>query len=245
MDYQTFVKTLVANYESDMNSKPKNWRVSESLGKKVTPDGQLKHFYGATTVIGLNEQDIETCGLIQERLISEVPHMLIPLNKDTFHVTVHALSNEYTVPEGEIQTEINRLEDKVAEEFTAIEQAYGGQVIRLRSLGPSTNGNDVVSIKFLPSTEKDFEVLYDLFTRFERIYPLERPYIPHVSLGYFKLETYNPSDVDKLYQSLEDLAALSDFEVTMDVNKLVYQIHHDMNDFRDQFFVESYNQTIT
>jgi hypothetical protein len=77
------------------------------------------------------------------------------------------------------------------------------------------------------------------FNRFEGLYPLNKPYIPHVSLGYFKLKKNDNNEIKDLYETLHILNKAAEFEIELEVNHLAYQHHYHMNDFRDIFRVDS------
>lgn len=221
--------------------RPAVWNVSEGLSAKITPDGRMNAFFGATTVIPLGERDREKYRLLQEELFAAIPGMLVPIELSTFHVTVHALANVYSAgPDpADVRRNIAAYEDVVREAFAAIGADYAGEVVRLRTLGVSTNSRDVVSVKLVPSAERDYRVLTDLFDRLETVYPLRKPYVPHVSLGYFQLRVYGPDEIGRLYDTLERLNGRPQPNIELSVDDLAYQYHEHMNDFRNVFTVGS------
>lgn len=236
-----FPERLTLSFLQNMTNMPKEWTISDRLSEKITPDGKLRPFYGSTSVIALSEQDGALCRKVQDDLFTRHADMFVKLHPETFHLTIHAFSNPYSVSPDidEIKKNMAAFEPLIQEEFRAIGRLYKDKKIRMRALGTSTGGGDVISLKFIPATEADSYMISDLFDRLEKLYPLHKPYIPHVSLGYFKLKQYKPSEIAGLYDTLRLLNAGAGFEIELEVNHLAYQHHYHMNDFRDVFRVDT------
>jgi 2'-5' RNA ligase len=239
MTENEYKEMLLSNFAANFNNQPSEWVISERLSGKITADGGLNDFYGATTVIHLSDEAKSLCRNLQTQLFEHNPDMFVALDPDTFHLTIHALCNVYSVSPDidEITTALDNQEPMVRAEFKQIAEAYPNTSIQMKALGTSTNGKDVVSIKFVPASGDDFNVLMDLFQRIENIHPLGERFIPHVSLGYFKLKHYTADEINRLYTCLVRLNEQSDFEIKLDVRQLVYQIHTNMNHFTDRFGV--------
>jgi len=239
--YQEFTDRLIQSFANNMRHIPKEWTISERLSEKITMDGELKPFYGSTSVIALSEQDGAKCRAIQNELFARHADMFVKLHPETFHLTIHAFSNPYSVStdNDEIKRDMAAIEGSIRAEFRKISEVYKGRTIRMKALGVSTGGGDVISIKFCPAAVRDYQIISDLFDRFERLYPLNKPYIPHVSLGYFKLKKYDSNEIESLYDTLIHLNQGAGFEIELEVNRFAYQHHYHMNDFRDVFRVDS------
>ncbi|MFS0725462.1 hypothetical protein [Paenibacillus sp. 1P07SE] len=225
-----------ANYAAELGRRQEGWLISEGLHKKINPDGTMNDFYGATTVIKLSERDKARCRAMQQEVLALVPGMLVPVGPDTFHFTIHALSNPYNVPGGTnsaIQRDIIAREEAVIAELREIRALHGDKRLRLRMLGASTAGNDVVSLKLAPADTPDESLLVELFRRIERVCPLGKRYTPHITLAYFKPQAYPQAHVDRLYEGLRALSRTVHEDLILDVRDLVYQHHYSMDDFRD------------
>lgn len=233
--FREYVEELTGNFERDMANRPEEWIISDRLSEKVTPDGKMNPFFGATSVIKLSEEDRGKCWRIQQELWEHHGNMLVELLPETYHLTIHAFSNVYNVSQNidEIRAEMESLEGRIGEEMLRVGEIYGDTVIRMRALGTRTGGKDAVSINFVPAEERDFQVLADLYNRFETIYPLGNPFIPHVSLSYFKVKKFGREEFHRLYDTLDRLNAGTKFDILLDVRNFVYQHHYHMNDFRD------------
>lgn len=239
MDYKEFISKIKDEFDKNINNVPVEWKVSKKLEDKITKYGTMNEFYGSTSVIKLNEEDRNKCIKLRDDLYKNNDDLLVRLHSKTFHLTIHAFCNVYNVSKDkhEIKRKMDSIEEDIKEMFKQINKEYGNETIRLKVLGPSTNGSDVVSIKFIPDSEKDFAILYNLFERCESIFPLNKPYTPHVSLGYFKLKKYTTNDIQRLYSDIKRISDYSNFYIELPVGDLVYQHHYHMNDFRDVFKV--------
>ena len=136
----------------------------------------------------------------------------------------------------EIDAEEETIEKRIEDLFHKLHDS-GRKDVSLIALGPSTSGSDVVSIKFVPKDDEDARILQDIFSESEDIWPVGRPYTPHVSLGYFKTEEFPQDAVESLYREIKALAEETDFTISFSVDDLVYQRHFDMQDFRKIFSV--------
>ena len=171
-----------------MNDLPLPWTVSDRLLRKVTADGEMMPFYGATTVIMLSDKDRNSCLDVRDHLFGKHGDRFVALAPHTYHLTIHALSNAYNVDgdDGMIRHSIERTEPQVKTEFQRIAAQFGDRSIRMRALGVSTGGKDIIGLKFVPEAKEDCELLIDLFDRLEAVYPLGESFVPHVSLARLK-----------------------------------------------------------
>lgn len=243
MNYEEFCNELSNIKAEGLNLIPCNWKVSPKLIEKITEDGEMKEFFGDTSVIRLEETDIEKCRKLQAMLLEQNGDMFVKILPKTFHVTIHAFNNANNVKESKSNLEnvVKKTQAIVKEEFVRICKEYGGRKVKMRSIGISINtAKDVVSIKFIPSKEADYDLLIDLFNRFENIHPLKSFFVPHVSLAYFKLKKYDENEIKRIYERLKVLNNENDIEIELDIDNFVYQHHYHMNDFVDIFKVSDF-----
>ncbi|OXS53813.1 hypothetical protein B1A99_28345 [Cohnella sp. CIP 111063] len=242
MDYRTYSDRLISLFERQMNDLPLPWTVSDRLLRKVTADGEMMPFYGATTVIMLSDKDRNSCLDVRDHLFGKHGDRFVALAPHTYHLTIHALSNAYNVDgdDGMIRHSIERTEPQVKTEFQRIAAQFGDRSIRMRALGVSTGGKDIIGLKFVPEAKEDCELLIDLFDRLEAVYPLGESFVPHVSLGYHRVGPHSPEEVIALYDTLRRINRELEMTIELDVCELVYQHHYHMNDFRDVFAVKDF-----
>lgn len=242
MTYLEYTEHLTTKFNHDINKMPLPWVISDKLSEKITLSGEMKPFYGATIVIMLSEQDKAACIDIRNRLFEKHSHMFVGLDTDTYHLTIHALSNVYNVANDNerIRQSIQEKESMVEATFRSFAKKYGQDKIRMKLLGVSTSGKDIIGLKYVPYEESDYEILIDLFNVMEQVYPLGESFVPHVSLGYFQIRDYRDEEITALYNTLHQLNNDMDLTIELEVAELVYQHHYHMNDFRDIFRVKDF-----
>ena len=215
------------------------WHNPEGLKSKVEDSGKLVPFFGDTTVITMDEETKEISTFYQKKIIEAVPEVFAePLDEKYFHITIHDLSN------GPVETDDlkSRMEknkllcreafNKLAEYFEKYpEQA----VIKVRSTCLLPHAT--VSIRFIPETERDYRILFNIYNLLEEVLYLEYWLRLHISLCYFKPFPFTEEQMKLLYKVLEKYNKEMDFSVSMDFRKLAYQRFYDMNDYRDVFLV--------
>lgn len=238
MNYKDFCDKLYNISEEGMLRTLPNWEISKSLYNKITPDGHMKEFFGDTTVIRLSDRDINRCREVQDILLDGNQNLFVKIMPETFHITIHAFNNSNNIKKEQITLEqaVAKSEVIIKNEFCNIFSQYSGKSITMKSIGISLNPmKDVISIKFIPSHNIDYKLIIDLFNRFEAIHPLNCIFVPHVSLAYFKLQKYTMDEVKRLHDRLIQLNNRIGFEVELDIGRLAYQHHSDMNNFTDIF----------
>lgn len=237
--YEEFIDRVCSAFSDQVWNVPKKWNISIPLRDKVSEDGHFLPFYGYTSVFKLSDGDRKICRSIQEELFAKNREMFVPLPPETFHVTAHEYANVYTVSKdtAAIDAANAKVMPGIIRFFHDLNGRYRDTVITLKALGPSTNGSDVVSIKFIPEKKEDCDLLEYIFDEAERIWPVGRKYTPHVSLGYFKLVDFSKEKIDSLYSDIQKISKSIDFKVNFSVGDLVFQRHFDMQDFRGLFTV--------
>ncbi|RED55960.1 hypothetical protein [Cohnella lupini] len=242
MTFEEYSEHLTTLFTTNMNKVPIPWVISNKLSEKITLSGEMKPFYGATTVIKLSEQDKSACIAIRNRLFAKHGNCFAKLETDTYHLTIHALSNVYNVAKDDelIRQRIRDIEPMVEAAFRLFAKQYGRDKIRMKALGVGTSGKDIIGLKYVPCEESDYAILIDLFNILEKVYPLGEFFVPHVSFGYFQIRDYRDGEITALYETLNQLNSEMDLTIELDVSELVYQHHYHMNDFRDIFRVKDY-----
>lgn len=240
--YMHFVSQLERQWQEQMNNRPQQWRVSEGLAAKIKEDGTMSDFYGYTTVIPLSASDRQRCEQAQQLLLERLPDRFVALLPETFHLTIHALSNERNTSGGVelVRQRMNRDQPQIEQTFREIAERYAGRHIAMRALGVSTNTRDVVSIKYAPEAADDYALLIDLYERIRELSPERSMYSPHVSLCYFRLDGLQSSEIDLLYETMAEINRSIKLDIVLEVDQLVYQMHRHMNDFPAIFAVHDF-----
>ncbi len=237
-----FVSQLERQWQEQMHNKPQQWKGSDGLAAKIKEDGTMNNFFGYTTVIPLHNSDRLRCEQAQHMLLERIPHRLVALLPETFHLTIHALGNERNTTGGAetVRQRMRSCEPQLEQTFREIAQRYAGRHIAMRALGVSTNARDVVSIKYAPEAAEDYALLMDVYERIRELSPERSMYLPHVSLCYFRLDGLEPKEIDLLYQTMDEINRSMKLDIVLEVDELVYQMHRHMNDFPAIFAVKDF-----
>ena len=231
--FHDYVKEVEEKYREESNLYPETWTISGKIEKKIGKDGSFLPFYGFTTVFRLKAEDWRKCCELASLITGKVGDLLTILPEETYHITLHTLWNDNNT-EGGREAVSQRMEEDlplVRKAFEEIRQKYGKAIIRMRALGVSSDCSDVVSIKFVPDKEEDYNLVMKLFGYIEDICTLDKPYLPHISLGYFKAKAYSRDELEKLFSTIRENAKGHSFTVDMAVEDLVYETHEAMSGY--------------
>ncbi len=200
------------------------WHVPASLELKVTADGRMKPFWGDTTVMPVRDPDVlSALSGMQETLYASCGTMLAErLSPDTFHMTVHDLSNG---PEREPL--IERMAANESQVMPILEGLRGEVRMRATRVFPCMNISILLGLA--PADETSFRRLMDAYDQLDALHSLN--YWPrfHITLAYF------------LPQPVTDSAALAgtlsilnppDLFWTTDLQDIEYQHFNDMNHYK-------------
>ena len=180
----------------------------EGLVRKVRTDGSFAPFAGSTVVFRPGKRCQQIVPLIQ-RVIREKlddPDMLAaPLPASTVHMTLHDLVSPemcFSNPEDarqyarEADVSLKRAAG-IAEE---IRKVFAGRRIVMAAdrIVPMVSKALVLLLK--PAGEADYELLLDLYRRFDEVMQLPYPLTPHITLDYFRPGVI---DGDRLGEALE------------------------------------------
>lgn len=233
MNYDEYRTYVLEKYAHDSSIFPDEWRISEKLVRKVSPAGELMPFYGYTSVFRLSDTDKEKCRRLHDMFMSDIGHLVVDLPSDTYHITLHTFwnqNNSVTAENVDARMAVSMPLVKAA--FKRFREEYAGRSIRMTALGVSSDGSDVISLKFIPSAEEDYKFLMSLFDEMETICPLGQMYLPHVSLGYFQARNYTKEEISLIFSTIGKYSKDHGFEVVMDTGHLVAEVHDRMDNYQ-------------
>ncbi|MGN0840686.1 MAG: hypothetical protein ACI4NB_07640 [Candidatus Ornithospirochaeta sp.] len=233
LEFCEYVEMVEKKYKEESNFYPDTWTVSQKIKKKIGKDGSFLPFYGFTTVFRLDDEDWKKCCNLADIVTGRVGDLLTILPKSTYHITLHTLWNDNNTDGGRksVAEKMARDEDKLRNTFSEIMEKYGERAISMRALGISSDCSDVVSIKFVPDREEDYALIMTLFGYIEDICTLNKLYLPHISLGYFKAKEYTKGELERLFSAIRENAVGHSFTINMKVSNLVYETHEAMSGY--------------
>ena len=169
-----------------------SFHTHEGLLHKVNPDGSYAPFQGSTVVFKAGEQCVQAIQTIQRILCHKLDGtgmLASPLPDPTVHMTLHDLISPEactsTLPE-EFSHEVADSIAMAAEIVRKIRKEYAGRKI---SMVPDRIVNMVsksLVLMLRPQTDADFELLLELYHRFDDVKKLSYPLTPHITLAYFR-----------------------------------------------------------
>jgi hypothetical protein len=237
MNFDEYIKTINMEQTSSLNylkSDDVQWSVPGSLKIKVNDEGVLLPFYGDTTVIPLEPEDIEPANEFQSRLRKNFSGMFAEaLLPEHFHITLHDLSNGAEEDPIAGQMEINR--KKCSQIFENVEEYLQKHPehskVKLNSTYIYNSCNISIVLGFAPATDHDYRTIMNLYNYFDDVVYLNYWLRMHLTLSYFKPYQFSADEIHALAGEL-DLLNKNKITITLDMHKLAYQRFYSMNDYR-------------
>lgn len=189
---------LLSEYESRTSWKyePAHgvFHTHDGLTNKVDQGGSYVFFPGTTVVFRSDKRCLQTIALMQRVLdqqLQETGMLMPPLPASTIHMTLHDLvSPEQCVSdaahprayEHEMVESLNSAV-RIVEE---IRRDYAGRRITMAADRIVNMVSKSLALLLRPRTEQDYELLLDMYGRFDEIVSLPYPFTPHITLAYFR-----------------------------------------------------------
>lgn len=206
-----------------------SFNTAGGLCKKVDENGKMKKFIGNTTVFLLNDNNgFKDRVIYFQQVLYTMCHRMLSekLRENTLHMTLHDLMNG--LPEEVSQEDMKKLGDKIQNILSDLRKKPFK--INLQSTWAFNMVNTSIVLGLKPCTQRDWDILTDIYRKVDEVYSLSYPFTPHVTLAYFKPGSYSGSEVEKLRYTIECLSE-EKLSVTFTEKDLVYQIFEDMNSY--------------
>lgn len=232
--YQDFFARIGSFETSELNISEKEFAGNASIAQKVKPDNSFGDFFGDTIVFNLDEETKVRLRKWENKLYEVVPQCFCErLHSDTFHMTLHDLSNSKQLTEVAADVFVNEL--KLREKCKEIKEFNS---IKMRSKCLFNMVDTSLVLGLYPVVEEEYEKLMDLYQVFESVKQLDYPLTPHITLAYYNVNGFDAQSAEKLKQLIYELNTcelLQPLEVELDSTKLYYQKFFSMNDYIDVF----------
>ncbi|MBR6164388.1 MAG: hypothetical protein IKQ45_00490 [Clostridia bacterium] len=169
-----------------------SFHTHEGLGRKVNPDGSYAPFHGSTVAFRPGKKCFRIIRLMMSVLYQKLDGtgmLAIPLPDDAIHMTLHDLVSPEmcsSYPAEAYDPEVVQSIDRAAGIVEDIRKEYAGRKITMVSDRIVSMVAKSVVLMLRPQTEEDFELLMELYRRFDEIQSLPYPLTPHITLAYFK-----------------------------------------------------------
>ena len=225
--YKNFLDRINSFETKEMCLANEYFNVNASLCKKVDKNNSFKNFYGDTVVFNLDDATKKKLSVIVNRLYSEVPECFCErLVSDTFHLTLHDLSNSPDLEKVAVEVFENELNVIKKSKQVSV------QKIKMKSKYIFNMVNTSLVLGLYPVNEKEYNKLMELYYLFDDVKKLNYPLTPHITLAYYNVNGFDVDSADKLKNIVRELNENdSDFEIDLDVRQLFYQKFTSMNEY--------------
>lgn len=196
-----------------------------SLAAKVDSENRFRPFYGDTVVFNLDADTKNAVAEYANLLHSAAPECfcenLIP---DTFHMTLHDLSNApclHDVASSVFENQLNAVHV-----FREIQPC----TIKMQSKYVFNMVSTSLVLGLYPENEAEYDKLMKLYYAFDRIRPLPYPLTPHITLAYYNSHGFDTQSARRLEEAIEKVNN-SKITPELDTKNLYYQIFTGMNNY--------------
>lgn len=158
---------------------------------------------------------------------------LIHLKKvtDTFHVTLHDLSNSPVLRN--VAEELFENELKVIEQMKIIRNRKKAK-IRTKSKCLFNMVDTSLVLGLYPADQDAYNRLMELYSVFDQVKKLNYPFTPHITLAYYNINGFDIQAARTLENTVNQLNS-SEMEIDLDPNHLYYQKFKSMNNYINIF----------
>ena len=217
-----------------------SFHTADGLSAKVNPDGSYAPFLGSTVVFRPGIECMQILHMMKRVLyhkLGDTGMLSAFLPASTVHMTLHDLvcpelcrsdwarQEKYSLEVADSLEQAVKIVEKIRKE-------YAGQKITLVADRIVNMVSKSLVLLLRPQTEEDYQLLLDLYRRFDCVQNLPYPLTPHITLAYF---TPGMLDGDKLQKAVEyaqinpDNAPVFEF----DAEGIVVQKFLDMQSYID------------
>lgn len=223
--YQEFLDRINSFEKKEARFGNDYFNGNKSIKLKVNADNSFKAFYGDTVVFNLDDRTKERLSGYTDALYEAVPESFCEkLVSDTFHMTLHDLSNSPDLQE--IAAEVFKNELLVAENSRKIKR----QTIKMSSKYIFNMVNTSLVLGLYPIDEKEYNKLIELYYLFDNVKHLDYPFTPHITLAYYNVNGFNNSSAAKLEEAVYKCNE-NELEIELDTAHLYYQKFVSMNEY--------------
>ena len=229
--YKEFLDRINSFEKSEIDLGDGYFKGSGSIPLKVNEDNSFRPFFGDTVVFNLDDATKKKLEKIVYSINAVAPECFCErLVSNTFHMTLHDLSNSPVLEDVAVELFHNELKAvKIAEKITE-------QKIKMKSKYIFNMVNTSLVMGLYPTDEVEYNKLMDLYYLFDDVKKLSYPLTPHITLGYYNVNGFSAESSRKLENIVKELNANEmEIEIELDTKELFYQKFISMNDYINIF----------
>lgn len=225
--YQEFLSRINSFEKPEVSFGAEDFVPSTSVVQKVNEENGFSNFYGDTVVFELDSHTKHQLSEYVKALYEVVPQCFCEkLRTDTFHMTLHDLSNA-PVKEA-VAADMQENERAIQLQ----EKAITSQTIVMRTKYVFNMVNTSLVLGLYPINESEYTKLMNLYNMMDSVKSLPYPFTPHITLAYYNRHGFKTEDARKLEQVVQELNRTS-FEIQLCTEDLYYQHFVSMNAYQN------------
>lgn len=226
--YQEFIDRISSFETKKIKYGENNFKGNPSILQKVDKDNNFKSFYGDTIVFELDSNIKEKLAEYVDRLYQSASECFCErLVPNTFHVTLHDLSNSSTLRD--VAEEMFENELKVIEKMGEL-QNYEKTKIKMKSKYIFNMVDTSLVLGLYPADENEYHRLMELYLIFDKVKKLSYPFTPHITLAYYNANGFDIQAARTLEDTVNRLNN-NEIEIELDLSNLYYQKFKSMNEY--------------
>lgn len=228
--YQEFLDRISSFETKEINFGKSYFKGNPSISQKVNKYNIFKFFYGDTIVFELDSNIKEKLAEYVDILYQSAPECFCErLVSNTFHVTLHDLSNSPTLQD--LAEEIFENELKVIEKMGELRKIEKS-IIKMKSKYIFNMVDTSLVLGLYPADENEYRKIMELYDVFDKVKKLSYPFTPHITLAYYNVNGFDIQSARKLEYIVSQLNN-NEIEIELDINNLYYQKFKSMNEYID------------
>lgn len=233
--YKEFLDRINSFEKSEIDLGDDYFKGNPSIALKVDEDNSFQPFYGDTVVFNLDDATKEKLEKIVDSINAVASECFCErLVSNTFHMTLHDLSNSSVLEDIAVELFNNELKTvKIAEKIAK-------QKIKMKSKYIFNMVNTSLVMGLYPSDEEEYTKLMNLYYLFDDVKKLGYSLTPHITLGYYNVKGFSVESARKLENIVKELNTTEmNIEIELDTKELFYQKFVSMNDYINIFSMEN------
>ncbi|MDE7296487.1 MAG: ligT like phosphoesterase [Clostridia bacterium] len=226
--YQEFLDRINSFEKAPTNFGNEYFMGNPSISQKVGSDNSFKKFYGDTVVFALDDTIKRTLAECVDLLYQTAPKCFCQkLSPNTFHVTLHDLSNSAILQN--VEKELLENKRKIIAKSGEV-QRHANEKIKMKSNSVFNMVDTSLVLGLYPASENDYCRIMELYALFDDVKKLNYPFTPHITLAYYNVNGFDLQSAKDLENIVKQLNA-NDMEIELEVKNLYYQQFKSMNDY--------------
>lgn len=203
--------------------------MNPNLARKVGEDGRFRPFYGDTVIFDVEDEVKCRIERIKSQLHRSCGDVLAePLDKDTFHVTLHDLSSGGDSAALTAQMDQNHWKTRQILDAVRREDMPPA---RVKAVSVFNMVNTSVVLGLEPADDASCRRLMELYERFQDVVRLDYPLTLHITIAYFRPGRYSDGQRQELVRMFSELNRDLDMGFSLEDERLWYQRFRDMNHY--------------